>query len=201
MNFIPNTRASLIVRLGRADDAAAWQQFVELYQPVVYRLARRSGLAHDDAVDVTQEVLARVAGAVERWDPDPALGSFRGWLARITRNMVISFLRRQRRRPLTSDDTSIRRKVDEQPDWREEADANSQFDIELERELFRHAARRIEGQFQASTWQAFWRTAVLNESIDDVASALRMTRGAVYVARSRVMARLKTEIQSIVTEE
>ena len=69
------TRLSLILRLRHADDAAAWQEFVEIYQPLIFRIVRARGLQEADAFDTTQEVLARVATAINRWDPDPQRGS------------------------------------------------------------------------------------------------------------------------------
>lgn len=93
MSQPPTTRASLILRLRHPDDAAAWEEFVAIYQPLIFRLAKSRGLQDADAFDVAQEVLARVAGAINRWDPDPDRGSFRGWIGRITRNLAIDFLK------------------------------------------------------------------------------------------------------------
>ena len=97
MSENPTTRASLIVRLRTTDDAVAWQEFVDIYQPLVFRLARAKGLQTADALDTTQEVLARVAHVINGWDPNPELGTFRGWISRITRNLVVDFLRSQNR--------------------------------------------------------------------------------------------------------
>ena len=73
MSQPPTTRASLILRLRHPDDAAAWEEFVAIYQPLIFRLAKSRGLQDADAFDVAQEVLARVAGAINRWDPDPSV--------------------------------------------------------------------------------------------------------------------------------
>jgi RNA polymerase sigma-70 factor (ECF subfamily) len=94
MDESPETRRSLIVRLGDPEDARAWREFVALYEPLVLRLARRKGLRDADARDVCQEVFRVVAGAVHRWDP--GLGSFRGWLSTIARNLLVNFLSRRR---------------------------------------------------------------------------------------------------------
>ena len=137
-------------------------------------------------------VTARVAGAINRWNPDPDKGSFRGWISQITRNLVIQFLRSKSRRPLTSDDTSIERMIAEAPEASPESEW---FDLEHERQVFAWAAEKIRTSFQPRSWQAFWLTAVENKPADEVAQQLGISKGSVYIARSRVMARLREKVQ------
>ncbi len=189
----PETRFSLIGRLRDHDDEQAWNDFVQLYQPLIFRIARRRGLQYADAAEVTQEVLGRVAGAVDRWQPDPARGSFRGWLYRITRNLTIDYLRRDDRRPVNLDSQqgmSLEAIAD--PD----DGSNREFENEYRRSLFALAAARVKGEFQPRTWQAFWRSSVEGTSVQDVATGLGMSAGAVYIARSRVMKRISVEIET-----
>jgi RNA polymerase sigma factor (sigma-70 family) len=191
MSQSPKTRASLILRLRRPDDAAAWTEFVEIYQPLIFRLARnKGGLQEADALDLTQEVLARVANAVNRFELDPEQGSFRGWLNRITRNLVVDFLRGKQRQPITGDHSEVQQLLDNAPAGPE----SSLFDAEQQRQVFAWAADRIQDQFQAATWEAFWLTAVDDWPVEEVGQRLDMTPGAVYIARSRVMARLKQQV-------
>ena len=84
MDDSPATRRSLIVKLRDPADSAAWGEFVAIYEPLIYRLARRKGLQDADARDVCQEVFQAVARAIDRWEPDR--GSFRGWLSRIAQS-------------------------------------------------------------------------------------------------------------------
>ena len=97
MDESPATRCSLIVKLRDPADSAAWREFVAIYEPLVYRLARRKGLQDADARDLCQDVFQAVARAIDRWDP--GRGSFRGWLSRITRNLLINFLTRRQFQP------------------------------------------------------------------------------------------------------
>src|SRR6516162_3852103 len=88
MAEIPPTRASLLVRLRDAQDQAAWKEFVDLYAPLVYGYVRKQGLQDADAADLSQDVLAAVAGAVGRLNYDPARGSFRNWLFTVVRRKL-----------------------------------------------------------------------------------------------------------------
>ncbi|HWY86837.1 MAG TPA: sigma-70 family RNA polymerase sigma factor, partial [Gemmataceae bacterium] len=105
MHDTPNTRASLLFRLRDARDERAWSEFMAIYAPFVKRLARRRGLQDADADDLVQEVFRAVAHAFEKEAYDPSCGSFRGWLFRIARNLVVNFLIGQQRHPRGSGDS------------------------------------------------------------------------------------------------
>jgi RNA polymerase sigma-70 factor (ECF subfamily) len=191
----PTTRRSLVLRLRNLDDEAAWKEFMEIYEPLVYRIARRKGLQEADARDLCQDVFRGVASAIERWDPDPAKGKFRSWLFRIARNMLVNFLVRERRQPRGSGRTSIQELLEAQPAV--DSDAQAEFALEFKRRAFRWAAQRVRNEFTESTWQAFWQTGVQNRPVEEVAGELGMSAGAVYVARSRVLARLRDRVEQL----
>ena len=198
MEQSPATRASLLVRLRDPHDEEAWGQFVQLYAPVVYGFARKRGLQDADAADLMQEVFRSVAGAAGRLDYDPKRGSFRGWLYTVTRNKIYTFLdgataagARQRR-------LGAQTLLEEQA-GREDG-TGELWDQEYERGAFAWAAERVRGEFQESTWQAFWLTAVEGQGARDVGRQLGLSPGAVYVAKSRVIARLREEIRELEEE-
>jgi RNA polymerase sigma factor (sigma-70 family) len=192
----PLTRASLLVRIRDGRDQEAWRQFVQLYAPVVYGFARKRGLQDADAADVMQDVLRSVAGAATRLNYDPARGSFRGWLYTVARNKIFNFLEAGRHKlGRGSGDSGARAQLEALagPEW----GLAESWDEEYERNLAALALERVRGEVQAATWQAFWQTAVEGRSAREAGATLDMTAGAVYVARSRVLARLKEEVQRL----
>jgi RNA polymerase sigma-70 factor (ECF subfamily) len=108
----PLTRASLLVQIRDSTNHTAWQEFINLYGPVVYGFARKRGLQDADAADLMQDVLRSVAGAAGRLNYDPVKGTFRGWLFTVTRNKIFNFLEKQSRQARGSGDsgTSPRRR-------------------------------------------------------------------------------------------
>ncbi len=183
-----DTRASLLLRLPNARDAAAWDEVIAMYAPLVYRLGRRKGLQPTDADDLVQEVLVAVARSVEQWLEKPDRGRFRAWLFRIARNTAINFLTRPKHRPLGAGGSKLANTLAqcEAPE-----DASDEIDIEYRREVFRWASRQLRETVTEKTWQAFWQTTMDDRPIAEVAQEFDMTVGSIYIARSRVMARLR----------
>src|SRR3954464_10080984 len=105
------TRPSLLFRVREWQDAASWNEFHRLYRRLVYGRARRSGLSHDDAEDVAQDVFKRVAETIREFDLNPDRGSFRGWLMKLTHWRIADQFERKHKLPPQSasrgDDTNL----------------------------------------------------------------------------------------------
>lgn len=194
MTSTPSTRASLLLKLCDPRDHEAWVEFVYLYEPVIYRVLKKYGLQDVDAMEVMQELLLVVSRSVNRWTPGKEHGSFRGWLRRVTRNLVVNWLRIKKRQPdifpLDLDSLLIRNEPCE-------GDESREFDDEVRRSMFQRASERVRQEVQPQTWQAFWEVAVSGHEIRDVADRLRMTTGAVRVAKCRVIARLRETVSRL----
>jgi RNA polymerase sigma factor (sigma-70 family) len=195
MRDTPTTRPSLLVRLRNPMDERAWGEFVEIYGPLIEQLARQRGLQDADAADLVQEVFRAVAVAIERYDPDPARGSFRGWLSTIARNLIVNLLNAQRRHPRGTGDTEIQQLLEALP--APDSEESALFDAEYHRRLLHWAAERVKDEFSPAVWLAFWKTGVEGQSADEAARALSLSVGTVYQYKSRVVARLRKEIERV----
>ncbi|MEO1529511.1 MAG: sigma-70 family RNA polymerase sigma factor [Planctomycetota bacterium] len=184
-----------MLRIRDAGDSGAWTEFVGLYAPLIHGYAIRRGLQDADAADLAQEVLRNVARAIPSFSYDPAAGKFRGWLFQITRNQVFRKLRQNARVPTATGDTGFSQSLAEQTDSSSEEE--QRWDREHEQHVFRWAAEATKPEFKSDTWQAFWRVAVDGEPPASVAESLQMSIGAVYVAKSRVTARLREVINAV----
>jgi RNA polymerase sigma factor (sigma-70 family) len=189
------TRATLLIRLRDASDQEAWRLFASIYTPLVYRYAMKNGLQDADAADVAQETMCNVVRVIRDFEYDPKRGSFRGWLLTVVRNTLRKRHRKAQHQALGSGDTQVHSLLQQSPD--PSPDSDEEWDREYELWLFHKVAKWIKEEFQSKTWDAFWKTTVEGQEVTSVASELSMTPGAIYIARSRVLARIRTEIEKI----
>ena len=185
LNSDPSTRESLLVRLRNARDDQAWSEFTAVYEPVIYRMTKRRGLQDADAREVVQEVLMSVVAAIDQFDVQQG-GSFRGWLAKITRNALIDRFRKLSKLEFTKGITPTQ--LDQVAQEQEYVD---EFEQQRRQQLFRWAAAEVRRNTGEPNWMAFWKTAVEAKAIANVASELGMSEGSVYVARCRILKRIR----------
>lgn len=201
LNSDPVTRPSLLVRLRNSRDEEAWSEFSAVYEPVIYRMTQRRGMQDADAREVVQEVLMSVATAIDRFDVD-AVGSFRGWLSQITRNATIDRLRKLASRHEMIDASGVVRKLDETAENEHSiGDALlDEFEQDRRKQLFRWAASQVRQRTGEVNWMAFWKTSVDGRSVAEVACELSISEGAVYVARCRILKRIRELVHDRLSE-
>ncbi|MBX3442084.1 MAG: sigma-70 family RNA polymerase sigma factor [Planctomyces sp.] len=191
------TRASLLVRLRDPRDADAWARFVRIYSPLVFHFARRSGLQDADAADVTQDVLQSVHRRIEQFEYDPQKGAFRGWLRTVARARVADWIGLRRRQPVGAGGTEMAIALSEHAGPEEEA----AWERDYRKAIFDAAIEKVRPEFQPATFSAFWETAVEGRPVAETADRLGLSSGAIYIARSRITARLRDVIAAWEREE
>ncbi|MEM6689317.1 MAG: sigma-70 family RNA polymerase sigma factor [Planctomycetota bacterium] len=199
MTQSPPTRATLLLRLRNADDTDAWSQFVRDYGPMLYRFVRSRGLQDADAADLVQDVMRSVGAAIGRLDYQKEKGGFRAWLFTVTRNKLYSYFEKNARIQQGVGDTSTHEQLGQAVDFREGLE--DQWELEHQRQMAMRAMEAIRESAEPKTWKAFEQTAVEGKPASSVASELGMSAGAVYVARSRITAKLREEVERMLKEE
>ncbi len=198
MTPTPTTRASLLFRLSDSQDHEAWVEFVETYEPIIYRQLRNCGLQDADARELMQEFLIAVNKRIEHWELAKERGSFRGWLRRVARNLVINWMKHgQRRMTAFGGPESQSLFADIAAD---DCPESIEFDTELRRSTFQRASESVRQEQSPKAWQAFWSTAIDGKTPAIVARELGMSVGAVRVAKCRVLTRLKEVVFTLENE-
>jgi RNA polymerase sigma-70 factor (ECF subfamily) len=187
--------SSLLTRLQRRD-GDAFQRLVNLYGPVVYGWCRRRGLQPADAADLGQEVFAAVAQRIADFRRDRPGDSFRAWLWGIARHKLLDHRRGQQRRPVAMGGSDAQVQMAQVAE--DDATTSEETAAGDTRTLLHRALELVRLDFEDRTWQAFWRVAVDGQAAADVARDLGMSRNAVYIARSRVLQRLREEFGDLI---
>jgi RNA polymerase sigma-70 factor (ECF subfamily) len=187
------TSASLLEKV-KDGDAVGWHRLMGLYRPLVLYWCRHRVARREDAEDVVQEVLATVLMRVGDFDRKRP-GSFRAWLKTITHFKLLEYWKDRRNEPMAAGGSEAKEALDRFPE--PSMDSSTDGDEASERRILLHSALELlRPEFEAKTWQAAMRT-VEGERAAAVAEDLGMTRDAVYIAKSRVLARLRKEMAEL----
>lgn len=192
---LPSATSLTLLERVRAQDQRAWERLVYLYSPLVYRWCRQAGLQGADAADVGQEVFTAVAQSIKDFRRDRKGDTFRGWLYGITRNQL-----RHRAAPPGGTGvggSSVQRRLQGVPSEEESGDRQSASAVLDQRVLHRRVVELVRDEFELRTWQAFWKVIVEGKTPKDAAADLGMTVNAVYLAKSRVLHRLREEFAAL----
>ena len=181
------THPSLLLRIRDASDEESWRTFVSIYAPLIYRSCRRRGLQDADAADVGQEVLAQVARSIRSFEYQPGRGRFRDWLGAVMRNKVCRFLQNEGRgvRGLVGGESVENLGV---------AEPDGEWVAEFHAHLLSAALGRIRDRFEPPTWSAFEEIWLHDRASIEVARELALPIEVVYLAKSRVLKRLRDEL-------
>ena len=198
----PSTSNSLLLR-ACGGDSIAWQRVVQIYGPLVYSWARKTGLQPQDAADVTQDTFLAISTKLAQFRLDRPGATFRGWLRTITRNKAADLVRERFGKPVVRGGTVNLKAIEallddaDSPNVSSSATDSVDDDKRDKHAVMRRIMSILRGSFEKNTWQAFWRVVVDSCSPDDVAMELGMSRWSVYKARARVLQRLRDELAGL----
>jgi RNA polymerase sigma-70 factor (ECF subfamily) len=190
------TSRSLLECLNDRGDAAAWRRFQAIYEPWLRGwLARRADLQPADAEDVLQDVLVVVSQELPRFVHNGRPGAFRSWLKAILVNRMRHFLRARQNR----DGRVAAQPMSDWVEWLADpaSAVSKQWDEEHDRQVIRRTLAAIQAEFNQNVWRMFSLLVLEDRPAAEVAATLGVTANAVYVAKSRVLARLRQELRGM----
>ena len=188
------TRASLLIRLRDGQDSDAWNEFHDLYAPLLYHYARARGLNHEDAEDVRGECYAALVRQLRDFEYDRTKGSFKSWLRTMVGRRVIDRLRK--RRELRADTGLLRELPDDDP----ASDRDEVWDAEWQRQHLRFCVDQVKSDVAEQTWRAFRMLAEDNAAVPDVCDALGMNANQVYKAKARMLSLVRERMQLLLAD-
>ncbi len=191
-DFDGSTSRSLIVRL-QENDLPAWQELVELYSPLIVFWCRKFGLAEQDCGDVTQDVFRSVVSNIKSFQKQNESDTFRGWLRTVTHSKVVDFFRRNQNRVSAIGGSEAHRRLSQTPDD-DDFLVRDEDELREEHALFLRAIAQIRDDFTDRTWNAFWEVVINGLNATEAGNKLGMKSGAVRVAKSRVLKRLRLQL-------
>lgn len=196
-DFLP-TRSSLLSRLRDTSDAASWRQFLDQYGRLIFQVCLRSGLTRQESEEVVQETVTAVSQSLPKFQYDRSKGSFKGWLARVTRNHIADFLTRKTREAAHRVELPAEQaqSLSTDPAVREggQPDLDAVWEAEWRQHLLARALVQAAESVSARSIQIFQLSAVQGWSIEEIAASLRVSRARIYLARHRVGRLVKREI-------
>jgi RNA polymerase sigma-70 factor (ECF subfamily) len=180
----------------RDNDSTSWRRLRRIYEPLVlYWCKRYAGLSVHDAADIVQDTFTAVYKSFPKFQHGSHGHSFRGWLRTITLNKVRDRIRKEKRSPGSDGSTTVRKRLAELADPALTQDSDDE--ASETKLILRKALEVIRAEFAESSWRAFWRLTVDELAAADVALELEMKVGAVYTAKSRVLARLRKLLKGL----
>lgn len=186
--------SSLLSRAQQQDDAA-WEKVNHLFQPLIYGWICKAGVSSVDADDISQQVLHQIFRNIGSFKRERPSDTFTGWVWTTTKFKIRDHLIKLQGDPQAAVGGSVAHELLNQLAEQEDEDFDSESStVELTRRLL----NLIRSEFRQKTWDAFWRVAVEGENPNEVATEMEMTVQAVYKAKSRVMRRVREELDGIV---
>ena len=190
------TSLSLLAQLGDCSEDQAWDRLVRIYGPLLRSWLHKYDLQPNDADDLVQEVLLAVSKDVQSFDHNGRPGAFRAWVKSILVNRLRNYWRTRDRRPNASGGSSVDDRLNQLDD------PASAMTLLWNREHDQHVLREllsiVRPQFAEDTWKAFTRVALEGAKANVVAEELGLSLNAVFIAKSRVLSRLRQEADGLV---
>lgn len=190
------TSVSLLERLRKQPDDAGWHRLVEMYTPLLRNWMRQQFLINEDTDDLVQEVLLVLTRELSNFEHNGRPGAFRRWLKTILLHRLQGYWRSKQNRPIATEQSDFAHKLEQLED--PTSGLSQLWDREHDRHIMARLLEQIEPQVTPATWQAFRQVVLEGKDEASVAKEIGISVNAVFIAKSRVLARLRREADGLV---
>ena len=190
-----DTHKSLLLR-AQTGEENAWKDLTDLYRPLIVGWVKRQGVATRDIDDLSQDILLSVVKYLPTFEHSGRPGAFRSWLRTIVGSRTIDYWRAIEagtQASGASDATAALRQIEDP-----RSDLNRRWDEEHDRYVIDCLLDLVEEEFEPATVRAFRRLALDGASGAEVAAELGLSGAAVYMAKSRVLQRIRQEAEGLI---
>jgi RNA polymerase sigma-70 factor (ECF subfamily) len=187
-----STRLTFLMRLRDRADTLTWAEFHERYGQLLYRYARSRGASHSDAEDVVQEVEMYLFKAMQGFEYDARKGRFRAYLRSAVMHAIGRRAHKNARQPAALDPHTF-----DYVGAERDASGDERWEREWQLHRLRWAMRCIAGEFESKTLKAFEMHVLADRTVAETAEALGISRDSVYQAKSRVLKRLRQQLETL----
>ena len=195
------TRKCLIEKLDNWEDHRVWDEFYQTYWRLIYSVASKAGLTREEAFDVVQETILAIARQVKKGQYDPRAGSFKAWLLQMTRWRILDVFRARKRQPSLADqgdkdsehaELAMDRLTQEKDNVLEKI-----WDKEWRDNISAAALERVKSRVSPRQFQIFDCYVLKGWGVKKTAEVLGINAAQVYLAKHRVGALVKKEVQGL----
>ncbi len=190
------TSVSLLDAVRQSRDEVAWQRMSEIYSPLIEKWLRRFSAPNQDIKDLVQDVLTVVVRKIDTFERQPRTGAFRAWLRNIARNCLLQFWREKKITPVARGDSDFQQVIEQLAV--ETSELSQKWNQEYDEYVLKSVLNSIKGEFKEQTWEAFQGVTLDEKKPREVAEELDMTVNAVFIAKSRVLSRLRSHGQGLI---
>jgi RNA polymerase sigma-70 factor (ECF subfamily) len=174
--------------LKKSNDTIVWAGFRDHFYPVVINFAKTLGLCETDAEDAAQETMLAFLKAFRDGKYDKEKGHFSHWLFGVAKRVILNVRKRLPRERLVADSTAGT------SFWDIVGDDNAvqhTWDTEWRRMVLERCLRQAHRELDEKVFRAFELYALSEKPVEEVGKTLGMSRNAVYIAKSRVLSKLR----------
>ncbi|MEN8126411.1 MAG: sigma-70 family RNA polymerase sigma factor [Planctomycetota bacterium] len=182
------TTTQILDDLKFSDNSNAWKTFTDHFYPVIFAFAKSMGLSAADAEDAAQETILQFLRLYRDNRFQREKGHLSHWIFGVARNVIRDFIKKRPKEYHISDNGSRTSYWDSIQD---DKSTLHTWTTEWQRIVLSRCLIRVRSEVDKKTYRAFEMYAIAQQPVQQVCGQLDMTANAVYIAKNRVLTKIR----------